>query len=206
MAEDSPSLDTARDDRHLAARIRRGDTAALDELADRYLDGVYRFVLYRVDCRKEDAESIVQDTMVAAIRSIRDFRGASSMYSWICGIAKRKIADFLARRQRKARMEIAMSSADSTLLRALEGIETDSLAEDLLERREVRQLVGAALSSISPTYALALRRRYMEGVSVQQVAEDIGRSYKAAESLLRHARDAFRAAFATIGKSYIESA
>ena len=205
MAHRDNAPQSARTERRLVARLQRGDAHALDDLADLYLDSVYRFVLCRVEAARADVESIVQDTMVAAIRDVGSFREASSLYSWLCGIAKNKIADFFAQREARSRREIAIGSADRQLLRALEAMDSAPLPDELVERDEMSWLVGAAMSSIRPLYAEVLKSRYMDGASVQQIAHQLDRSYKAAESLLRHARDAFRQAFTTIGHSYLET-
>ena len=205
MARRDNVSQSARTERCLVARLRRGDARALDDLADRYLDSVYRFVLCRVEGDRADVEGIVQDTMVAAMRGIRGFRGSSGLYSWLCGIAKNKIADFFAQREARSRREIAIGSADDQLLRALEAMDSAPLPDHVVERDEMSWLVGAAMSSIRPLYAQVLKSRYLDGASVQDIAQQLDRSYKAAESLLRHARDAFRQAFTTIGHSYLET-
>lgn len=66
-----------------------------------------------------------------------------------------------------------------------------ALAEDLGGLAETRSLVVETLWTLPEDYRKALVLRYVEGLSVGQVAYRIGRSYKATESLLSRARDAF---------------
>ena len=50
---------------------------------------------------KNDAEEIVQETLVAASLSYPLFKGNSTFLTWLCGIANHEIADFYRRRKLK---------------------------------------------------------------------------------------------------------
>ena len=67
-----------------------GDLAALDRLITAHRQGVYRYGLHV--CRTtEDAEDAVQETLWAATRALRTFRGtASSIASWLFTIVRRE--------------------------------------------------------------------------------------------------------------------
>src|SRR5438093_6382902 len=59
---------------------------------DEHGDVLYRYALTRV--RKPDiAQDLVQETMLAAMRSHEKFAGQSSVRSWLCGILKHKLCD-----------------------------------------------------------------------------------------------------------------
>src|SRR4029450_11738322 len=69
-------------------------TAASDpsRWVDEHGDVLYRYALERV--RKRDiAQDLVQETFLAAVRTIDRFRGGSTVRSWLCGILKHKICD-----------------------------------------------------------------------------------------------------------------
>ncbi len=70
-------------------------TAASDpsRWVDEHGDVLYRYALERV--RKPDiAQDLVQETFLAAVRTIDRFRGGSTVRSWLCGILKHKICDY----------------------------------------------------------------------------------------------------------------
>jgi len=77
-----------------------------DEAADpavwleRHGDALYRFARARVG-RREAAEDLVQEALLAALRSVDRYRGDSAARTWLLGILRRKIADFY-RRERAA--------------------------------------------------------------------------------------------------------
>jgi RNA polymerase sigma factor (sigma-70 family) len=67
-----------------------------------------------------------------------------------------------------------------------------------LERRELARLVRTILYHLPVRYGDALEWRYLRDSSVDQIAERLGVSYKAAESLLSRAREAFREGFSQV--------
>src|SRR5512132_2045311 len=74
-------------DAALLDRARAGDRDALDTLLDRHQRRVYRFGLKM--CRDpEDAKDVLQETLLAVARGVKDFRGASSVSTWLYTIAR----------------------------------------------------------------------------------------------------------------------
>jgi RNA polymerase sigma-70 factor (ECF subfamily) len=59
---------------------------------DAHGDCLYRYAMMRVR-REEVAEDLVQETLLAAVRTHEKFKGQSSERSWLCGILKNKICD-----------------------------------------------------------------------------------------------------------------
>lgn len=72
----------------------------------------------------------------------------------------------------------------------------DSL--DALQKRETARLVQVVLDRLPSRYGDALEWKYIEGLSVAEIAERLGVATKAAESLLSRARAAFRDAFSAV--------
>ena len=69
------------------------------------------------------------------------------------------------------------------------------MTDEILQRKETRLRIGSALASLSEAHRSVLRLKYDEGRSVQEIAQTLGRSEKAVESLLTRAREAFRDQF-----------
>ncbi|OWK47020.1 sigma-70 family RNA polymerase sigma factor [Fimbriiglobus ruber] len=67
---------------------------------ERYGDYLYRFALAKIR-RPDEAEDIVQDTLLAAWRGRAEFAGRASERSWLTAILKRKVVDHLRRRVRE---------------------------------------------------------------------------------------------------------
>jgi RNA polymerase sigma-70 factor (ECF subfamily) len=75
-------------DDELLAAARQGDAAALEALLVRYQPHLYRFGL-RMCGNVEDAGDVAQESLISMARSLRDFRGDSSVSSWLYTIARR---------------------------------------------------------------------------------------------------------------------
>lgn len=180
-------------DFHLARRILDGDEEALRVFYDTYFARVYHFVLIRVGGDHHQAEEIVQDTFVASMRAMHRFVGTSTLYSWLCGIAKHKVMDFRRKETRRARVEIPFSFLES---------EEDAVRMHPEARASVRgrptasdELVQEALLALPGHYQAVLTQKYLRSRSTREIAQEAGQSAKAIESLLTRARTAFRKSF-----------
>ena len=90
MCADIHAGDTSRPatDDELMAAARGGDTSALETLLVRYQPQLFRFG-YRMCGNAEDAGDVAQESLIAMARSLRDFRGDSSISTWLYTIARR---------------------------------------------------------------------------------------------------------------------
>lgn len=180
-------------ERQLVSDLRRGREDALDRLHRNYADTVYRFVFYRLAGHVPDVEEVVQETFLAALKSLHRFRGDSQLSTWLCGIAKNQI-HATRRQQRRLKLASALESADEEIQRIVSLGESE-LPDDVLEREETQDLVGATLASLPESYQNVLRRKYYESTPVKDIARGAGTTPKSVESLLTRARIAFRRTF-----------
>jgi RNA polymerase sigma-70 factor (ECF subfamily) len=156
------------------------DEAAFRDWYERALPRVYRFLLARCGGDPALAEDLTQQTFLEAIRHSEQFQGRSDLITWLCAIGRRKLVDHHRRRQRderRARRLVAESSA-----------RTDAALELVAE-------VRAILDGLPPDQRLALIYRYLDQLSVAEIARLLRRTESATESLLSRAREAFRAAY-----------
>jgi RNA polymerase sigma-70 factor (ECF subfamily) len=109
---------------------------------------------------------------MAALRSISSLDKSAALIRWLFAIARRKVADYWRQSQ-------PVSELPDTLEYISNGIS--------LEFRE-------ALALLPERARQALLLRYREGLSVDEVAHILGRSYKATESLLSRGRILLKAA------------
>ncbi|MCE9592561.1 MAG: sigma-70 family RNA polymerase sigma factor [Planctomycetes bacterium] len=195
MTEDS-TIDLERD---LCRRLRAGDRTAGGELVDRHLQPLYEFVHFRVGGDRALAEDVVQETFVVALESLDTFDGRSSLHGWLCGVAKNKIRS-LRRKRRPTPLADVLDESDAEIDAILAKVESEDLPESVLEARETRDLVGAALASLPLDYRAALVGKYVDGKSTAELAAASGKGVKAAESLLHRSREAFARVFELLAK------
>jgi RNA polymerase sigma-70 factor (ECF subfamily) len=173
--------------------MRTGDEAACREFFDRHFTRLFRFALVRVDGEPRDAEEVAQATLCKALTRLDSFRGEASLFTWLCTFCRHEISALYASRSRTPEVE----SEESPEIRDA----LDSLAaagdgpEQALLRDELAQSVEASLDGLPERYGDVLRWKYIEGLTVQEIAGRADVGLKAAESLLTRARAAFRDAF-----------
>jgi len=80
-------------------------------------------------------------------------------------------------------------------------LESEPFGDELLARRETREMVNATMAQLPLPYGRALEAKYVAGQSVREIATSMGTSEKAAESLLGRARAAFRATFLALSQN-----
>ena len=171
-----------------------GEREAAASLFRGHVDALYQFVHWRVGADRAAAEDVVQDTFLTALQRLPTFDGRSSLHTWLCGIAKNRIR--MARRKRRpVALADILEEADPEIFDVLAEVESAELPEWALEREETRALVGATLSSLPPDYRDALVQKYVDGLTVNEIAERAGRTPKATESRLTRARVAFARVF-----------
>lgn len=171
----------------LAQRICAGDDEALREFFERYVDRLYSFIYYRVGANAQDAEDILQETLMTAIMRLRSFQGQSQLYTWLCGIAWHKVEDFYRQQQR---LEKKMTNAAQEV--RLGSAQAGHVDDPIVERIATQQWVRNCLGKLPAHYQAALVLKYVEGFSVAQIAQIMDKSAKAVDSLLTRARKAFR--------------
>ena len=183
-------------ERELVRRMLGGDEGAFDEFFADYFPRLFRFAVLRL--RDPDAaEDIVQTSLIAAVRHLGSWRGEASLFTWLCTICRREIAAWQKRTSR--RVIVSIGDDDPSLRAALDSIGAAADAPDAgLARAETGRIVQLALDHLPPRYSRALEWKYLEDMSVDDIAGRLQCTPKAAESLLTRARDAFRDAFTAI--------
>lgn len=178
-------------DRFLVARLLRGDEAAFAEFFEANFAPLFRFALPRVDGDADAAEDVVQTTLCRAVRGLATYRGEAALLTWLTTICRREIATYFEQRKRVPPM-IELTEDIPEVRAAL-----DSLGEpeSAMRRKETARLVQVVLDRLPSRYGDALEWKYIEGLSVAEIAGRLGLTTKAAESMLTRARDAFRDGF-----------
>jgi len=170
-------------DQKIINGVLRGDEFWLRKFQQKYRKRLLHFVLQKIG-RYQDAEEIVQDALLGAIYSLPSFLGNSSFWSWLCAIAKHEIADFYRKKKIK---EILFSH-----LPGLGVIVSEALSPELaLEEKEIKKKIVRCFLSLTEGYREILRLKYIDGLSLRQVAHRLRKSAKAVEMRLRRARLAF---------------
>lgn len=175
---------------------RSGDRKALEELLVRHERRVYRFGLKM--CRDpEDAKDVLQETLLAVARTVKDFRGSSSVSTWLYTIA-RSFCIKKRRRSKFAPAEEESLEAGGPGEEALQVVEPSRGPEDELAGRQVEAALEDAIARLDPMYREVLVLRDIEGLTAPEVGEIMGLTVEAVKSRLHRARVAVREAVAPL--------
>ena len=169
----------ARPEVDLLARAAAGDPSAVRELLDTVGPVVYGYVHARVGGDESAAEDVVQETFVEAVRSAPSFRGDAALSTWMCAIARRRLARHF---ERERRQEVTRSGLQ--LVRPDEPVAAPTL--------EDRDEVVRALGRLSPLHRQVLVLKYLDERSVEEIAQEMGRTPVQVQSLLQRAREGLR--------------
>ncbi|HZF16170.1 MAG TPA: sigma-70 family RNA polymerase sigma factor [Steroidobacteraceae bacterium] len=186
-------------DRAVARRILGGDEQAFRELFDDYFPKLYRFALVRLDGDRTEARELVQLTFCRAFENLDSFRGESSLYAWFCRICRNAIIDH-ARQHHRALERAPLLEDDATIQGFLDALSApdSEQPERSVSRLQQSRLIQAVLDCLPGHYGDVLEWKYLDGLSVLQIAERLALGPKAAESYLTRARGAFREALAAV--------
>jgi RNA polymerase sigma-70 factor (ECF subfamily) len=188
-------------DRRLVDRLLAGDEAAFEEFVDVNLQGIFRFALSRLG-ERELARDIAQSTMVQAIERIDTYRGEAPLFQWLCTVCRSQISAHFRRRSRRPEESLDTGGpADSEDgWRAAEFADAGDDPETALARLQEAAQVHTTLDELPEHYRQALTWKYHDEMTTQDIADRLGMTAKAAESLLTRARRAFRRDFAASSK------
>jgi RNA polymerase sigma-70 factor (ECF subfamily) len=186
-------------DLDLARRVLAGDETATEAFFADYFPRLYRFARIRLGGDDQGAEEVVQATLIRALRKLHTYRGEAALFTWLCTLCRREIGGWLQRTGRSVELSLTDDlPAVRSALDAAAGL-TSTNPEHEAGRRELSQLVQLTLDQLPVRYGHVLEWKYIQELSVDEIATRLGVRYKAAESLLTRARQAFREAFAIVG-------
>ncbi|GAA1929417.1 RNA polymerase sigma factor [Brevibacterium antiquum] len=177
---------TRHDDRFdivtLVVRAREGDIDAFEALVDRYETKLLRFCLRTLGDR-QDAEDVVQDTLVQAWKSMNALTEPAAFGTWIYRLASNKCTDLL--RRRMARPSDAQDPDDMS-------IHADGRAsvEKSVEARTALQHFSDVLQTLSSEQRVTWVLHQMEGLSYAEVATTLGISEGSVRGRIHRARTA----------------
>jgi RNA polymerase sigma-70 factor (ECF subfamily) len=178
------------DERELVKRAKAGDFEAFNDLVKAHADRIYRLAL-KVTKNREDAEDVVQNTFLKAVDKIESFRGESSFGTWVYSIALNEIRSHI-------------SGGSKMIIKPIEEYlpagHEDGAKElfdwgdphSYMENRRLQQYIDDALEELPDKYSAPFVLRYLEELSVKEIADLLNLTVAATKSRILRARLALR--------------
>lgn len=149
-----------------------------------YIDEVYQFVYFRSGFDVPLAEDITQEIFIDIFKGLDSFKGFCSERTWVFKIARNKLIDFYRKQYSK---EYELCEINEALQLSDSNYDIDLQIEKSFEAGVVRE----CLKKLPSQYRIILFMKYVDGKSVNQIAEIINKSHKASESMLQRAKKTF---------------
>ncbi len=159
------------------AKTRGNNGKDFEAVFDQHFEQVYGYVAYRLAPDTHAAGDVTQETFLAALKGWESFRGEGSVLTWLRSIARRKTVDYFRRQGRLAETPltappVAVDQTNPAAQRAL--------------------FIATVMQSLPNGQAELLEDKYLEGLSVREMASRRDTSEQAIASALFRARQTFR--------------
>lgn len=153
---------------------RRGDPDAFRILVDRHSRGVFRLA-YRITGNAQEAEDIVQETLLRAYKQLSRFDGRAAFSTWLHRIGVNCSLDVIRSRRRR-RENQSGGEVDGELLRdeVLNVPATSPTPERAVQSAEMRALLDRAMRNLSDMERCAFTLRHHDGLGIEEISKALG--------------------------------
>jgi RNA polymerase sigma-70 factor, ECF subfamily len=176
-----------RNEEQMIASILSGDREKYHDLIRPYEQSVYRIALSFMK-NESDAEDVAQEAFLNAFRNLASFRGQAKFSTWLISITVNAARGRL-RRQSLVRMDSLDQTPEEgghvspALLRDWREVPSEAL-----ERKEIREMLRAAIGGLAPIYREVVMLRDVEELSVEETATTLTISVASVKTRLHRAR------------------
>ncbi|MGB9608875.1 MAG: sigma-70 family RNA polymerase sigma factor, partial [Minisyncoccia bacterium] len=141
---------------------------------DHYYEQIYRFIYLKVN-RKEDAEDLTHQVFFQAFKKIKDYEEQGFPFSsWLYRISRNEVIDFY----RSKKLNVSLEEVANVL-------KNPENEKDSLDLKIQLEKVKAAIKKIKPDYQDIIIMRFIEELSIKEVAKAINKS-EGAVKLMQH--------------------
>ena len=189
--------DTAAE-RELIDRMQAGDLSAVTDLSTVYGARIHQLA-FRYMKNWEDAEEVTQDVLMKVFRKIDAFRGDAALSSWIYRITFNTAMSRLrtGRSARAAEQQRPEATSDALAgMQPQDPADWSSLADDHVLRREMREQLISALTTLPEVYRTPVVLRDIQGLSTEEASRILRVKPQTLKSRLHRGRLILRQALA----------
>lgn len=179
------------EDKKLAKGIAKRDEQMFNHFFDFYFPRLYRFSLIRLDGDKELTKDIVQETLFLAIKNIKQYRGEASLLSWLCQINRSQISLYFRKNKIKQTVRVTDLPEVQELFDNIRS-EINDHPDKKYETSKLNEIITTTLDHLPNGYGDLLELKYVDKLSVTQIAQDLNLTETAVQSKLARAREAFK--------------
>jgi RNA polymerase sigma-70 factor (ECF subfamily) len=181
-----PSSVAREDEPLLVAAAKSGDTAAFEELVNRYERKIFRLTM-NITRNREDAEDAMQDAFMKAFAHLDNFQEDSRFYTWLVRIAANEaLMRLRKRRPNQVSLDEPIEGDDDLIPREIE--DWGPSPEQRYAQSEMHEILSQVIDQLEPDFRVVFVLRDVEGLSTEETAAAMGISVPAVKSRLLRAR------------------
>jgi RNA polymerase sigma factor, sigma-70 family len=151
---------------------------SFEEIYEQLFPLIYRFVIVRVPA--QEVEDLTAESMVKIWRALSGYKGKCSLQTWALRIAYHQIVDYYR------------SERHIPVLSYNEQLDIKQMTPDHVEQITMLSCIKEALAKLPAPQVVVIQLRLVEGFSADEVADILGTSKQAVDSLLYRAKKGFR--------------
>jgi RNA polymerase sigma-70 factor (ECF subfamily) len=179
-------------DAALMLRVKEGDTAAFEELVEKYKRPVLNLV-YRTLPDSTEIEDLAQNVFIQVYKSAERYRVSAKFSTWLFTIARNLCLNEIRRRSRHPAesLEVAQEQKEDQPGRQFEDKRMPSAGAELLST-ELTEKVAEALAALPENQRTALLLFQEEDMAYEDIAQTLDVSLSATKSLIHRARETLK--------------
>jgi RNA polymerase sigma-70 factor, ECF subfamily len=180
----------------LVEALQAGEEAAYEELIERFQQPVFSLVQRLID-DSADANDVTQDVFLKVFRNISQFRGQSTLKTWIYRIAVNEGHNRRRWFGRHRKPEVGLENSDDTGRSYVDCLSDSSRSPfDLVLNEERRAAIEKSLATLNPVFRSAVVLRDIEDLSYEEIADLLEVSLGTVKSRILRGREALRQSLA----------
>jgi len=171
--------------------LRKGDRAAFEEVVKTYLALVKKRAT-RLTSSWQEADDLVQESLLRAWLKVKDFRGESSFGTWLLRIMENHHIDMLRKKRRSP--QVSLQTLEGHELQGLKPLARLDLSglEKKWENEEIRRCLEAAFSKLPAVYSKLIVQKDVKNMTYEEMAAQLACSVESVRCKLYRARKQLR--------------
>lgn len=175
-------------DETLVARVQQGDKRAFDLLVLKYQHKIFA-VISRFIKDSSEVQDVAQDAFIKAYRALGNFRGESAFYTWIYRIAVNTAKNYLVSKGRRP-PAYDIDAEEAEFFAGAEGFRDINTPENEMMKEQLQEVVFNAIEGLPEDLRRALTLREIDGLSYEEIAEEMSCPVGTVRSRIFRAREA----------------
>jgi len=185
--ERTQATDQTTSSEDLMARIAEGDEDAFEILVNRHQTSILNLI-YRFIGNRTQAKDLAQEVFLRVWQAAKSYEPKAKFTTWIYQITANLCFNELKSSRRKKWLQFLRSDADHEVQSGEDLPDNSPSPEDLLRVKERGLQITDALQSLPENQRMALILKRCDGLSYREIAQILGCSVSAVESLLVRAK------------------